>query len=145
MTRSDLTRLQIRILLLVREDDGRTATESLYDLVEEVRPTSDEDGEPIDGMDPYETSREEIGVLERAGILAQDDDGMAASGYSSFTDAGRKLAGELAESIPEAEETLRKLAEVLWPDGDADHEWSSDTIDEVARVLTDAGFRPAGE
>ena len=145
MNRSALTKLQIRILLLVREDGGRIATESLYDLVEEVRPTSDEEGEPIDGMDPYETSREEIGALERAGMLAQDDDGMAAGGHSSFTDAGRKLADEFAESTQGPEETLCKLAEVLWPGGDVNHEWSPDTIDEVARVLTDAGFCPAGE
>ena len=42
-------------------------------------------------------------------------------------------------------DTLRELAEVLWPDGDADHEWSSDTIEEVAEILTEAGFCPAGE
>ena len=146
MERTGLNRIQIQILLYVRDEDGRTATETLYDLVEEARPTVDEDGEQLDeDVDIYQTSREEIGALENAGILAQDDEGMAAGGYSSFTDAGRKLADELAESTPGAEETLRELAEVLWPEGDADHEWSPDTIDEVARILTDVGFRPAAE
>ena len=146
MERNDLNRIQIRILLYVRDDDGRTATESLYDLVEEARPTVDEDGEQLDeDVDIYQTSREEIGDLEKGGLLAQDDAGMASGGYSSFTDAGRKLADELAESILEPEAVLRQLQEILWPAGDADHEWSPDTIDEVARVLTDAGFRPEAE
>jgi len=145
MNRSDLTRLQIRILLLVREEGGRLPTESVYDLVEEVRPTHDEDGEELEGLDPYETSREELGALEAAGLLADDENTNWAMGATVFTDAGREMAEHLAKRVGDPEGTLRELAEVLWPEGDADHSWSPDTIDEVARVLTDAGFRPAGE
>jgi len=145
MDRNDLTRLQIRILLLVREEGGRLPTESIYDLVEEVRPTHDEDGEEMEDMDPYETSREELGALENAGLLASDANTNWAMGASVLTDAGREMAAHLAKRVGAPEDTLRELAEVLWPEGDPDHEWSADTIDEVARVLTDAGFRPAGE
>jgi len=142
MKRTDLTRLQIRILFLVREEGGRVPTETLYDLVEEVRPTHDEGGEELDGVDPYETSREEIGALEEGGLLSADENTTFAMGASVLTTAGRGVAKELVKWVGSPEETLRELAEALWPDGDAEHEWSADTIDEVAQVLTNAGFCP---
>ncbi len=37
---------------------------------------------------------------------------------------------------------LRAIQEVLWPGGDRDHEWDSETIDEVANVLHNAGLGP---
>lgn len=118
-------------------------TESLYDLVEEARPTIDEDGEPIDDQDPYETSREEIGELEGAGVLDHDEEGMAGFGYSSLTDEGLQLAEKLEErGVADAEVVLRELAEILWPGGDADHEWDSDTLGEIGEVMYRAGLRP---
>lgn len=32
-------------------------------------------------------------------------------------------------------ELLLQIADVLWPGGNPDHEWDSETIEEVARVL----------
>lgn len=96
MKRNQLSPIQRGILLMVLEEGGRIDTESLYDYVEERRPTVDEDGVEIDGHDLYDTSREEIGALEGAGLLGQDDDGMAAMGYSSLTETGRELAAQLA-------------------------------------------------
>lgn len=96
MQADDLNEIQIAILKLVREDGGRTATEGVYDLVEEARPTVDEDGEPLDeDVDPYQTSREELGALERAGLLAADWDTGWVMGATLFTDAGRKMADEV--------------------------------------------------
>jgi hypothetical protein len=37
---------------------------------------------------------------------------------------------------------LRAIQEKLWPDGDRDHEWDAETLDEVADVLTEAGLAP---
>lgn len=88
--------LKLNLLRTVHEAGGRECTETLYDIVEEVRPTHDEEGEPIDDTDPYETSREEIGFLEREGYLDHDENGMAAFGYSSLTDKGREV--ELSSS-----------------------------------------------
>jgi len=104
MTIDELSEIQILILAEVANDGGRTATESLYDLVEAIRPTTDEDGEPIDDMEPYETSREEIGALERAGLLAQDDGGMACGGYSSLTESGIEMTDALCERLVERED-----------------------------------------
>lgn len=145
MKRNDLSRLQIRILLLVREEkEGRIATETLYDLVEEVRPTVDENGDPLDDdVDIYETSREEIGGLENGGLLATDKKSTLAMGASVLTKRGRAMAKQLLKHVGPAEGTLRELAEVVWEGGDPDHEWDADTIDEVAQILTNAGFRPA--
>lgn len=40
------------------------------------------------------------------------------------------------------EETLKKLSDCLWPGGDKDNEWDSDTIDFVARTLIESGWGP---
>jgi hypothetical protein len=93
MAKMILTPLEKRLLQAVADAGGREATETLYDMVEAVRPTVDEDGEPLDDVEPYETSREEIGSLESAGLLAHDEDGMASFGYSSLTEKGRALLG----------------------------------------------------
>jgi hypothetical protein len=82
--------LKKRILHAVLNAGGVEYTETLYDLVESVRPTVDDDGVEIDGMDVYETSREEIGALECAGLLGQSDDTMACMGKSILTGAGRE-------------------------------------------------------
>jgi hypothetical protein len=95
MTDMQLSELKMALLRAVDGAGGRECTETLYDMVEEARPTMDEDGEEFEGMDPYETSREEIGDLESWGFLAHDEDGMAGFGYSSLTDKGR-LALECA-------------------------------------------------
>lgn len=34
------------------------------------------------------------------------------------------------------------IREKLWPGGDVDHEWSADTLMQIAGLLTDAGLRP---
>ena len=39
--------------------------------------------------------------------------------------------------------TLETIAEILWPDEDADAEWSADTLDLIGAAMTDAGYRPA--
>lgn len=38
------------------------------------------------------------------------------------------------------ERVLLEVRELLWPNGDADHEWSADTLDDIARTLDRAGF-----
>lgn len=42
-------------------------------------------------------------------------------------------------------EVVRCVQETLWPDGNQDAEWSPDTIEAVAGILTDAGLRPGEE
>lgn len=37
---------------------------------------------------------------------------------------------------------LNRIAQALWPDGDADHEWTSDTLAEVADVMRSLGMAP---
>lgn len=39
-------------------------------------------------------------------------------------------------------QTLKDIQEALWRGGDADHEWSPDTLDEIAKVMHDAGLGP---
>ena len=96
-----LTPLKKRLLRMCLQ---RECTEMLYDTVEEARPTQDEDGEPINDLDPYETSREEIGDLECAGLLDHDEDGMASFGYSTTTAKGREaLDKDLDEVTYEAD------------------------------------------
>jgi len=34
-----------------------------------------------------------------------------------------------------AEDAVRQIREVLWPDGDEDHQWSPDTIEAVAEIV----------
>lgn len=89
MDAGDLTDLQIQILKLVHDDDGRTPTEGIYDLVEEARPSPDPEGAP------YETSREELGALEGAGVLDADYDTTWVMGASVFTEKGRQISDEL--------------------------------------------------
>lgn len=42
-------------------------------------------------------------------------------------------------------EVVRSLQNTLWPDGDLDAEWSSDTLEAVAGILNDAGLAPQKE
>jgi hypothetical protein len=39
-------------------------------------------------------------------------------------------------------EMLAEIQELLWPGGDRDHEWESDTIEQVASVLINGGIGP---
>ena len=40
---------------------------------------------------------------------------------------------------------LAQLREILWPDGDTDHQWSPDTIDEIAHAMIAEGYGPERE
>ena len=51
-----------------------------------------------------------------------------------------KDPGELSRE--ELIEIVRAVQNTLWPDGDPDHEWDAETIEAVARVLSDAGLMP---
>ena len=86
----ELTPLQMKILRTVLDAGEFEATETLYDIVEEVRPTLTEDGEALGDMDPYETSREEIGALENEGYLLHDDNTSLGMGKSLLTAKGRE-------------------------------------------------------
>lgn len=48
---------------------------------------------------------------------------------------------ELVETT-DTEDVLLKLSDCLWPGGDKDNEWDSDTIDFVAQILIAAGYGP---
>ena len=96
MNPSDLTELQAQILLLVHEEGGRAPTESVYDLVESVRPTH---GAEEDEVDPYETSREELATLEAAGLLASHENTTWAMGATVLTDKGRDWVSLLADPV----------------------------------------------
>ncbi len=37
---------------------------------------------------------------------------------------------------------LDLIREILWPGGDADHEWSSDEVAEIAELLEQNGLGP---
>lgn len=43
-----------------------------------------------------------------------------------------------------AEHAVDAIRAILWPGGDASHEWDAESIDAVARVLHDLGFGPTG-
>lgn len=40
--------------------------------------------------------------------------------------------------------TCETVADILWPYGDPDAEWSADTLDAIAHAMTDAGYAPDG-
>lgn len=40
---------------------------------------------------------------------------------------------------------LRRIAAILWEHGDPDFEWDSETIEHVASVMEQAGYRPVKE
>jgi hypothetical protein len=40
---------------------------------------------------------------------------------------------------------LDEIADILWPVGDADHEWGSDTIEFVAEAMERGGYKPPGK
>ena len=143
MTKKELSAIQRRILVMVLEEGGTLYTEGIYDYVEERRPTHDEDGELLENMDPYETAREELGPLEGAGLLDHDESGLPSFGYSVLTEKGRKMAEEIAED-GDPEGLLDEIQEILWPEGDAEHQWSPDTLDEIAEALIRGGYCPAG-
>ncbi len=37
---------------------------------------------------------------------------------------------------------VEQIQSALWPTGDRDHQWSPDTLDEIAGALIDAGLGP---
>lgn len=37
---------------------------------------------------------------------------------------------------------IERVREILWPGGDKDHEWSPDTLDELAMALVQMGYGP---
>jgi hypothetical protein len=90
MTTRELTELQMKLLRTVEEAGGEEHTETLYDMVEAERPTLTPTGRTKKGKDPYETSREEVGGLEREGFLTWSDDTSAAGGKSVLTEKGRR-------------------------------------------------------
>ena len=53
-----------------------------------------------------------------------------------------KLADPEKMAYDDMVECLRTLQQTLWPGGDADHEWSPNTLDSVAGILNDAGLGP---
>lgn len=121
--------LQMKLLEAVNDAGGRECTETLYDMVEAERPTHDEDGEGLDDMDPYETSREEIGSLESDGFLDHDENGMAGFGYSSLTDKGREALGEGSTK----EKLATAFRELLARDLTADELLEMDNLNRLER------------
>lgn len=55
---------------------------------------------------------------------------------------GRRRRRQAEPDSSEFEEALAQIRELLWPDGDPDAEWDSETLNEIARVMYDAGFGP---
>lgn len=45
-------------------------------------------------------------------------------------------------SMRELRGIILDVAEALWPEGDPDHEWDSETIEDVARVLENCDLQP---
>jgi hypothetical protein len=39
-------------------------------------------------------------------------------------------------------DVVHRVQQALWPRGDAEYQWSPDTLDEISRALADAGLRP---
>jgi len=42
----------------------------------------------------------------------------------------------------EAKDIVEKIRDILWPRGEADKEWSPDTMDAVAQVMDNYHLRP---
>lgn len=42
-------------------------------------------------------------------------------------------------------DVVHRVQQALWPDGDAEHEWSPDTLEEISRALVEAGLSPEPE
>lgn len=53
-----------------------------------------------------------------------------------------KLHNPRELSHEELASCLEKVQDLLWPNGDRDHEWGSETIDGVADALIEAGIGP---
>ncbi|GIK53802.1 MAG: hypothetical protein BroJett014_27750 [Planctomycetota bacterium] len=51
-------------------------------------------------------------------------------------------AREAGHMLIEHADAMASIADCLWPEGDADHSWSADTLDEVARICREAGYGP---
>jgi hypothetical protein len=47
---------------------------------------------------------------------------------------------KLPKTLRTAENTVIQIRDILWPNGDKDHEWSADTLDEIAQAMAD--YRP---
>lgn len=45
-------------------------------------------------------------------------------------------------SAKDAVNCIEHILEILYPEGDPDHEWEGDTIELVAEVLSNYGFGP---
>jgi len=39
-------------------------------------------------------------------------------------------------------DVCRQISNALWPEGDVDHEWSADTLDQIASILIANGLAP---
>jgi len=49
---------------------------------------------------------------------------------------------KLSEKLRIAEGCIDSILEVMYPEGDLDHEWDAETIELVAEVLSNFGFGP---
>jgi hypothetical protein len=58
------------------------------------------------------------------------------NGHPACKACGRYIGRVAASAV------VGRIVAVLYPSDDPDAEWSPDTIDDVARVLADAGFGP---
>jgi len=53
----------------------------------------------------------------------------------------QQIRKALADLHNEAKgECLERIVNIMWPDGDTDHEWDADTTSDVAAILQDYGL-----
>jgi hypothetical protein len=88
------------------------------------------------------------GCLERLGeMLAVAVDRRAPTTITLVvTPAGAEvpMVGDPVEALTagQARDVVAGVREALWPEGDSDHPWSPDTLDEVAELLARFGLGP---
>lgn len=71
---------------------------------------------------------------------AQEQLGSFAIGYSCRLCEATLVKGNRSEAQASAIEVIESLRTLLWPNGNADTEWDSETIDNVASILHESGY-----
>lgn len=59
-----------------------------------------------------------------------------------WTPEDQTLAREVLKKLPQPTDILQALQEVMWPGGNVDAEWDSETLMQVANILMKNGYCP---
>lgn len=122
--------------------DPEACLKELLELNAEVGDFMDEPDEDVDGnfQLPEEMAGKVNDLVDHVAAL----NGWLEKGGFLPKDWATKREGESKDERRDTlnANTLSMIQEVLWPGGDADHEWSSDELDDISRLLHNANLGP---